>query len=56
MMELDQRLMEKLEGRAWSGEAIKQRFAELAAENARLQGIVAELLLRNQELRVVAGA
>ncbi len=54
MTEMEQRLMEKVERRAWGGEAIKQRLTELAAENERLQRIVAELLMRNQKLREIA--
>ncbi len=51
MRDTERQLMEKLERHAWGIEPMRERFAELAAENARLQGIVAELLIRNQKLR-----
>jgi hypothetical protein len=54
MTEIEQKLREKLERRAWNGEPMKERFTELIAENDRLQRIVAELLMRNQQLREAA--
>jgi hypothetical protein len=42
-------LQEQLSGTG----AMEQRVMELTAENERLQRIVAELLMRNQELRVL---
>lgn len=44
-----------VEPKALEGASMEQKLMELAEENGRLQRLVAELLMRNQELRERVG-
>jgi hypothetical protein len=48
---LEEKIARKLEQRSLRGDDSPHRVAELQAENTRLQHIVAELLIQNQQLR-----